>query len=199
MEEGRPDHRRSLSLASALQRRPGNQCRLVRVHMFDSLLETMRAVMDPMVLFEEAEDTSCRCRSCRKSSGRTISGPANDGRSALRSSTRRALAAHPAGRASRSRLGRDHRSARGEGTLLSQALLVLQHGRKLSMLSGLPHGLIVLAGPPGTGKTTMARGLAQVSALALGEAGRHRRWSRSTRTRFPATCWARVSATSPGC
>jgi len=25
--------------------------------MFDSLLETMRAVMDPMVLFEEAEDT----------------------------------------------------------------------------------------------------------------------------------------------
>jgi gentisate 1,2-dioxygenase len=36
---------------------PVNQCRLVRVHMFDSLLETMRAVMDPMVLFEEAEDT----------------------------------------------------------------------------------------------------------------------------------------------
>jgi gentisate 1,2-dioxygenase len=33
------------------------ESRLVRVHMFDSVLETMRALMDPMVLFEEAEDT----------------------------------------------------------------------------------------------------------------------------------------------
>jgi len=34
-----------------------NQARLMRVHMFDSILETMRALTDPLVLFEEAEDT----------------------------------------------------------------------------------------------------------------------------------------------
>jgi AAA+ superfamily predicted ATPase len=55
--------------------------------------------------------------------------------------------------------------------LLNQALLTLLHGKKLLTLAGLPHGLIVLAGPSGTGKTTLGRGLAQVAALAMASRG----------------------------
>jgi len=55
--------------------------------------------------------------------------------------------------------------------LLSTAVLVLRHGRRLNALSGAPHGLIVLAGPPGTGKTTLAQGLAQAAAQAVADRG----------------------------
>jgi AAA+ superfamily predicted ATPase len=55
--------------------------------------------------------------------------------------------------------------------LLSTAVLVLRQGRLLTNLSGAPHGLIVLAGPPGTGKTTLAQGLAQAAALAVSKRG----------------------------
>lgn len=56
-------------------------------------------------------------------------------------------------------------------TLVASALLSLLHGPRLGNLPGSPSGLVVLAGPPGTGKTTLAHGLAQVAAEAVAESG----------------------------
>ena len=55
--------------------------------------------------------------------------------------------------------------------LLGTATLVMRHGRRLAALPGPPSGLIVLAGPTGTGKTTLAQGLAQAAALAVADRG----------------------------
>ena len=55
--------------------------------------------------------------------------------------------------------------------LLGTALVAMMHGRRLAALPAPPSGLIVLAGPPGTGKTTLGRGLAQAAALAVAARG----------------------------
>lgn len=52
--------------------------------------------------------------------------------------------------------------------LLNYMLFSLKHRGRMDQV-GLPiHGLVVLAGPPGTGKTTLAGGLADQAARALG-------------------------------
>lgn len=55
--------------------------------------------------------------------------------------------------------------------LLSHSMLSLVHQKELSGLPGCPQRLAILSGPPGTGKSTLARGLAEMVAGLLVERG----------------------------
>ena len=53
--------------------------------------------------------------------------------------------------------------------LLNYLIFSLRHRGRLSAVAMPVHGLLILSGPPGTGKTTLAGGLADRAARELGE------------------------------
>lgn len=55
--------------------------------------------------------------------------------------------------------------------LLNHAVVSLLHRERLSPLRGAPHGMLLFVGPPGTGKSTAARGLASAVAGELADHG----------------------------
>jgi len=63
-------------------------------------------------------------------------------------------------------------SAALKDELLAHVLLGLVHGPALATLPGAMQRLAMLSGPPGTGKTTLARGVAEAAADALHHHGR---------------------------
>jgi hypothetical protein len=150
-----------------------NQCRLVRIHMFDSILETMRALMDPMVLFEEAGGHAGVDAGARAD-------PVARRQAAGRVGLDRARTALPPGVLSLHVLPAEHHDRDWDAIIVPREVKE-RSSRRPPRPAARPAALDALGacltasscsrGPPGTGKTTMARGLAQVAALALAREG----------------------------